>query len=105
MRGSVLCECARAYVKWFTTMVSNNAIRLPVIQTNLPTLFCLRRLDGKIAVKKRQAMVNDFNNPNNPNAFAFLLSSKVGSPCGLGTWTPVEGGVRSNPVTTNTLLA
>lgn len=40
------------------------------------------RLDGKIAVKKRQAMVNEFNNMNNPNAFCFLLSSKAGG-CGI----------------------
>ena len=40
------------------------------------------RLDGKIQNKKRQEMVNAFNDPNNPNAFCFLLSSKAGG-CGI----------------------
>lgn len=40
------------------------------------------RLDGSLAVKKRMELVNSFNDPNNPNAFCFLLSSKAGG-CGI----------------------
>ncbi|GMH53330.1 hypothetical protein TL16_g01427, partial [Triparma laevis f. inornata] len=41
--------------------------------------FC--RLDGSIGMKKRQKMVDEFNNPSS-NLVAFLLSSKAGG-CGL----------------------
>jgi hypothetical protein len=41
--------------------------------------FC--RLDGSISMKKRQKMVDDFNDPSSP-LVAFLLSSKAGG-CGL----------------------
>ncbi|POG80389.1 putative dna repair and recombination protein rad54 protein [Rhizophagus irregularis DAOM 181602=DAOM 197198] len=41
---------------------------------------CLR-LDGSMSIKKRQELVNQFNNPNNPE-FVFLLSSKAGG-CGI----------------------
>jgi DNA repair and recombination RAD54-like protein len=41
--------------------------------------FC--RLDGSIGMKKRQKMVDDFNDPSS-NLIAFLLSSKAGG-CGL----------------------
>ena len=41
--------------------------------------FC--RLDGSIAMKKRQKMVDDFNDPSS-SLVAFLLSSKAGG-CGL----------------------
>jgi len=41
--------------------------------------FC--RLDGSISMKKRQKMVEDFNDPNS-SLVAFLLSSKAGG-CGL----------------------
>ena len=41
--------------------------------------FC--RLDGSISMKKRQAMVDDFNDPGS-SLIAFLLSSKAGG-CGL----------------------
>ena len=40
------------------------------------------RLDGSLAVKKRMELVNNFNDPNNRNSFAFLLSSKAGG-CGI----------------------
>ena len=39
------------------------------------------RLDGKMAINKRQKMVDRFNNPENPE-FVFLLSSKAGG-CGI----------------------
>eukprot|EP00928_Gymnodinium_smaydae_P006100 TRINITY_DN12125_c0_g2_i4.p1 TRINITY_DN12125_c0_g2~~TRINITY_DN12125_c0_g2_i4.p1 ORF type:complete len:944 (-),score=121.45 TRINITY_DN12125_c0_g2_i4:52-2883(-) len=42
----------------------------------------LHRLDGTMAITKRMKLVNDFNRAENPNAFAFLLSSKAGG-CGL----------------------
>jgi superfamily II DNA or RNA helicase len=41
---------------------------------------CLR-LDGSMSIKKRQELVNQFNNPKNPE-FVFLLSSKAGG-CGI----------------------
>ena len=41
--------------------------------------FC--RLDGSISMKKRQKMVDEFNDPSSP-LVAFLLSSKAGG-CGL----------------------
>ncbi|CAJ1957218.1 unnamed protein product [Cylindrotheca closterium] len=41
--------------------------------------FC--RLDGSITMKKRQKMVDEFNDPSSP-LIAFLLSSKAGG-CGL----------------------
>ncbi|CAG8532179.1 3579_t:CDS:10 [Diversispora eburnea] len=41
---------------------------------------CLR-LDGSMAIKKRQALVTKFNDPHSPE-FVFLLSSKAGG-CGL----------------------
>lgn len=34
-----------------------------------------------MSIKKRQELVNQFNNPNNPE-FVFLLSSKAGG-CGI----------------------
>lgn len=42
----------------------------------------LHRLDGTMAIAKRMKLVNDFNRPENQQAFAFLLSSKAGG-CGL----------------------
>jgi DNA repair and recombination RAD54-like protein len=42
----------------------------------------VHRLDGSMAIGKRMKLVTDFNRPDNPNAFAFLLSSKAGG-CGL----------------------
>lgn len=46
--------------------------------------FC--RLDGSISMKKRQKMVDEFNDPSSP-LIAFLLSSKAGGwyvyPCGV----------------------
>ncbi|GJE87000.1 DNA repair protein [Phanerochaete sordida] len=39
------------------------------------------RLDGKMSVKKRQEVVDKFNNPEGPE-FVFLLSSKAGG-CGI----------------------
>jgi DNA repair and recombination RAD54-like protein len=41
--------------------------------------FC--RLDGSVTMKKRQKMVDDFNDPSS-SLIAFLLSSKAGG-CGL----------------------
>ena len=46
-------------------------------QEGWPTI----RLDGKTSVKKRQDLVNEFNDPSS-SAFAFLLSSRAGG-CGL----------------------
>lgn len=40
--------------------------------------FC--RLDGSIGMKKRQRMVDDFNDPSS-SLIAFLLSSKAGGWC------------------------
>jgi len=40
------------------------------------------RLDGTMAINKRMKLVQDFNRPENEQAFAFLLSSKAGG-CGL----------------------
>ena len=45
--------------------------------------FC--RLDGSIGMKKRQKMVDDFNNPSS-SLIAFLLSSKAGGWCVLLRW-------------------
>lgn len=42
----------------------------------------LHRLDGTMAIARRMKLVQDFNRPDNQNAFAFLLSSKAGG-CGL----------------------
>eukprot|EP00927_Polykrikos_kofoidii_P011790 TRINITY_DN15039_c0_g1_i1.p1 TRINITY_DN15039_c0_g1~~TRINITY_DN15039_c0_g1_i1.p1 ORF type:complete len:1225 (+),score=199.44 TRINITY_DN15039_c0_g1_i1:419-3676(+) len=42
----------------------------------------VHRLDGAIAVTRRMKLVNDFNRPENQQAFTFLLSSKAGG-CGL----------------------
>lgn len=40
------------------------------------------RLDGTQAIKKRQKLVDKFNDPENTNDFIFLLSSKAGG-CGI----------------------
>jgi DNA repair and recombination RAD54-like protein len=42
----------------------------------------VHRLDGTTSTTKRMKLVTDFNLPGNPQAFAFLLSSKAGG-CGL----------------------
>lgn len=42
----------------------------------------VHRLDGTMAIGKRMKLVTDFNLPDNPRAFVFLLSSKAGG-CGL----------------------
>merc|ERR1719382_1521337 len=44
--------------------------------------WAVHRLDGTMAINKRMKLVQDFNSPDNPRAFAFLLSSKAGG-CGL----------------------
>ncbi|KAJ1939172.1 DNA-dependent ATPase protein rad54, partial [Linderina pennispora] len=43
--------------------------------------FGYYRLDGSMTIPKRQQIVDQFNNPNDP-AFVFLLSSKAGG-CGI----------------------
>ena len=43
--------------------------------------FVSSRLDGSVGMKKRQAMVDEFNDPNS-SLIAFLLSSKAGG-CGI----------------------
>merc|ERR550532_418098 len=45
-------------------------------------LWPVHRLDGSTSISKRMKLVEDFNNPDNPKAFVFLLSSKAGG-CGL----------------------
>ncbi len=72
--------------------------------------FC--RLDGSIGMKKRQKMVDDFNDPTS-NLIAFLLSSKAGG-CGLNLiggnrlvlfdpdWNPA-GMIQSNEMVTDLL--
>jgi len=42
----------------------------------------VHRLDGSMAIGKRMKLVTDFNAPDNPQAYVFLLSSKAGG-CGL----------------------
>mmetsp|Transcript_59295 Transcript_59295/g.109581 ORF Transcript_59295/g.109581 Transcript_59295/m.109581 type:complete len:900 (-) Transcript_59295:153-2852(-) len=42
----------------------------------------VHRLDGSMAIAKRMKLVQDFNRPDNQNAYVFLLSSKAGG-CGL----------------------
>jgi len=42
----------------------------------------VHRLDGTMAIGKRMKLVEDFNRPEHPKAFVFLLSSKAGG-CGL----------------------
>lgn len=42
----------------------------------------VHRLDGSVGIRKRHQLVSSFCDPNNPNAFVFLLSSKAGG-CGI----------------------
>jgi hypothetical protein len=82
----VLCrlmtEMRRPHVRDKIVIVSNYTQTLDLIgrmcrENNWG--FC--RLDGSIGMKKRQKMVDDFNDPNS-HLIAFLLSSKAGG-CGL----------------------
>jgi len=78
----LMIEMRRPHVRDKIVIVSNYTQTLDLIgkmcrENNWG--FC--RLDGSIGMKKRQAMVDDFNDPNS-NLVAFLLSSKAGG-CGL----------------------
>eukprot|EP00397_Hematodinium_sp_SG-2012_P012729 GEMP01012907.1.p1 GENE.GEMP01012907.1~~GEMP01012907.1.p1 ORF type:complete len:810 (+),score=180.60 GEMP01012907.1:68-2431(+) len=44
--------------------------------------WAVHRLDGSVNLRKRHTLVQTFNDPNNANAFVFLLSSKAGG-CGI----------------------
>ncbi|RHZ79070.1 hypothetical protein Glove_152g27 [Diversispora epigaea] len=63
-------------------LISNYTQTLDLFETLCKTkkYGCLR-LDGSMAIKKRQALVTKFNDPHSPE-FVFLLSSKAGG-CGL----------------------
>ena len=63
-------------------IVSNYTQTLDLISTHChEKSYPFIRLDGSVTIKKRQAMVLQFNDPKT-NEFAFLLSSKAGG-CGL----------------------
>ncbi|EXJ87467.1 DNA repair and recombination protein RAD54B [Capronia epimyces CBS 606.96] len=51
-----------------------NLIEQLLVNSNLPYL----RLDGSIAAKKRQPLVDQFNQSTSAQSFAFLLSAKAG---------------------------
>ncbi|EXJ83670.1 DNA repair and recombination protein RAD54B [Capronia coronata CBS 617.96] len=51
-----------------------NLIEQLLVNSNLPHL----RLDGSIAAKKRQGLVDQFNQSKSTESFAFLLSAKAG---------------------------
>ena len=64
-------------------LISNFTQTLDIIERmcRVSNYGCLR-LDGTQAIKKRQRLVDKFNDPENTSDFIFLLSSKAGG-CGI----------------------
>ena len=63
-------------------IVSNYTSVLSILESFLTSLgYSYLRLDGSTPAKKRQDLVDDFNNSDASSCFAFLLSAKAG---GLG---------------------
>ncbi|KAL2428756.1 DNA repair and recombination protein RDH54 [Exophiala dermatitidis] len=74
-----LLQQIRANTNEKVVLISNytstlNLVEQLLINSNLPYL----RLDGSIAAKKRQGLVDQFNNSKSTQTFAFLLSAKAG---------------------------
>ncbi|KAF0991577.1 hypothetical protein HZS_1023, partial [Henneguya salminicola] len=78
-----LLQCVKTYSKDKVVVVSNYTQTLDLFEQlcRLRKSHSFVRLDGTMSIKKRQKIVDRFNDPNTPE-FVFMLSSKAGG-CGL----------------------